>query len=355
MPGEVPWSAAIELRGAGGEPVDLARTLLSHGVADLLPNMIAADGSRLETALTAAGGAWLIELLAGAEGEARLQAPAGAPVPNAAARPALLTQIRHMLRLDEDLSAFYLAAAAEPTLAWVTAGAGRMLRSPTVFEDLVKTICTTNCTWSATVRMVSALVRELGRPAQGAPERHAFPLPEAVAEAGDEFFRDVARAGYRGPYLRTLASQVAEGRLQLEALGDPELADEAVAEQLLGIAGVGPYATAHMMMLGTLPAARARLVDAAEVPAAQRPAARHRQGHPARLRALPPVRRTGLLADAERGLADAGAVAAARALRSSQILTTCAAGARPPPPASGFGPRACRGSSTRARWPSSRP
>ena len=188
MPGEVPWSAAIELRGAGGEPVDLARTLLSHGVADLLPNMIAADGSRLETALTAAGGAWLIELLAGAEGEARLQAPAGAPVPNAAARPALLTQIRHMLRLDEDLSAFYLAAAAEPTLAWVTAGAGRMLRSPTVFEDLVKTICTTNCTWSATVRMVSALVRELGRPAQGAPERHAFPLPEAVAEAGDEFF-----------------------------------------------------------------------------------------------------------------------------------------------------------------------
>jgi 3-methyladenine DNA glycosylase/8-oxoguanine DNA glycosylase len=240
---------AIELRGAGGEPVDLARTLLSHGVADLLPNTIAADGSRLETVLTAAGGAWLIELLGGAEGEARLQAPAGAPAPNAAARSALLTQIRHILRLDEDLSPFYLAAAAEPTLAWVTAGAGRMLRSPTVFEDLVKTICTTNCTWSATVRMVSALVRELGGPAQGVPERHAFPLPEAVAEAGDEFFRDVARAGYRGPYLRTLASEVAEGRLDLEALAAPELADKAVAEQLLGIAGVGPYAMAHMMML----------------------------------------------------------------------------------------------------------
>lgn len=249
MPGGAHWSLAIELRGAGGEPVDLARTLLSHGVADLLPNVIAADGSRLETVLPAAGRAWLIELVDGGEGTARLQLPAGAPAPSTAARPALLTQIRHMLRLDQDLSGFYLAAAIEPTLSWVTAGAGRMLRGPTVFEDLVKTICTTNCGWSATVRMVSALVRELGTPAEGATERHAFPVPEALAEAGDEFFRDVARAGYRGPYLKSLATDVAEGRLQLEALGDPELADQEVAEQLLAIAGVGPYAMAHMMML----------------------------------------------------------------------------------------------------------
>ena len=27
-----------------------------------------------------------------------------------------------------------------------------MIRSPTVFEEVVKTVCTTNCTWSATVR-----------------------------------------------------------------------------------------------------------------------------------------------------------------------------------------------------------
>ena len=90
-----------------------------------------------------------------ARGRGRGRAPA-------AVRPALTAQIRHMLRLDEDLSAFYVVAAADPALAWVVAGAGRMLRSPTVFEDLVKTICTTNCTWSATVRMVSALVGELG-------------------------------------------------------------------------------------------------------------------------------------------------------------------------------------------------
>jgi N-glycosylase/DNA lyase len=124
-----------------------------------------------------------------------------------------------------------------------------MLRSPTVFEDLVKTICTTNCAWSATVRMVSALVAELGTPAVGAVERRSFPSPAAMAATDDAFYRDVARAGYRGPYLRTLATDVAEGRLDPEALDDPALSDEEVAERLLAVAGVGPYAAAHMMML----------------------------------------------------------------------------------------------------------
>jgi N-glycosylase/DNA lyase len=154
-----------------------------------------------------------------------------------------------MLRLDEDLSAFYGAAAQDPALARITSGAGRMLRSPTVFEDVIKTICTTNCTWSATERMVGALVSELGRPAIGALQRRAFPTPTAVAEAPPEFYRDVARAGYRGPYLRSLGAEVAEGRLDLEALAEPELRDDDVAKQLLEIAGVGPYAMAHIMML----------------------------------------------------------------------------------------------------------
>jgi 3-methyladenine DNA glycosylase/8-oxoguanine DNA glycosylase len=241
------WSTPIQLVGAGGEPVDFARTLLSHGVADLPPNEIAPDGTLLSTVLTAGEGAWVVELTADGAGRARLSAPATAPPTGH--RPALAAQIRHMLRLDEDLSAFYLVAAADPALAWVAAGAGRMMRSPTVFEDLVKTICTTNCAWSATVRMVGALVGELGTAAAGARKRRAFPAPATVVDAGDAFFRDVARAGYRGPYLRTVADDVASGRLDLEALRDPALPDEEVADRLLRIAGVGPYAMAHMMML----------------------------------------------------------------------------------------------------------
>ena len=169
MPATNTWSASLKLLGAGGEPVDFARTVLSHGVADLPPNSIARDGSSLQTVLPAGGRVWVVLLAPGRTGHARLSAAAGATAPPASARPALEAQIRHMLRLDEDLSPFYVAAAADPTLAWTVAGAGRMLRSPTVFEDLVKTICTTNCAWSATVRMVSALVGQLGRSAAGRP------------------------------------------------------------------------------------------------------------------------------------------------------------------------------------------
>ena len=109
-----------------------------------------------------------------------------------------------------------------------------MIRSPTVFEEVVKTICTTNCTWSATLRMVSALVEHLGEPGASAdgPFGRAFPTPEAMAKAKVAFYKDVVRAGYRGQYLQSLARSVASGKLDLESLArasTKELPDEEVA------------------------------------------------------------------------------------------------------------------------------
>ena len=162
----------------GGEPVDFARTLLSHGVAELAPNVVAPDGAELTTVLPAAGKAWPVRVVADGPTRALVECPDAAP------SDALVAQIRHMLRLDDDLSAFYARAAEDPELAWAAQGAGGWLRSPTVFEDLVKTICTTNCTWSATLRMVNALVGELG--AKAGDGRRAFPTPDAMAEAPDD-------------------------------------------------------------------------------------------------------------------------------------------------------------------------
>jgi N-glycosylase/DNA lyase len=238
------WSAELELKGAGGEPVDLWRTLASHGVADLPPNVIDEEARTFGTTLALPRNrARTITIRAGRPGYALIEgeriAASDAPVVTEAAR--------HILRLDADLSPFYEAAREDPDLAWVCAGAGRMLRSPTVFEDVVKTICTTNCAWGATVRMTTALVEHLGLKAPDG--RHAFPTPAAMAEADEEFYRDTVRAGYRGAYLRSLAADVAEGSLDLEALNDPELPDDEVAERLLALPGCGPYATAHMMML----------------------------------------------------------------------------------------------------------
>jgi 3-methyladenine DNA glycosylase/8-oxoguanine DNA glycosylase len=241
----MPLSLELELVGAGGEPVDLRRTLASHGVAELLPNRIDESAWTLETTLAVDRRARTVRVLESAPGRARvelLDSRAGA-----GARDRILAGVRHMLRLDEDLSRLYALVAEDEDLAWITRGAGRMLRSPTVFEDVVKTVCTTNTTWSATVRMVSALVQQLG--VEGRHGR-AFPTPAAMAEAPDDFYRDGARAGYRGPYLRAIAGAVADGSLDLEELdGRTDLPDDEVAARLLALPGVGPYAAAHVMML----------------------------------------------------------------------------------------------------------
>jgi 3-methyladenine DNA glycosylase/8-oxoguanine DNA glycosylase len=251
----VTWSAELPLVGAGGEAVDLRRTIASHGVADLPPNRTDEDAVTLETTVRLPRGRPRTVLIA--PGNARnAKVTVLGKAPSSATADALVGQVAHILRLDEDLSDFYARVREDPDLAWAARGAGRLIRSATVFEDVVKTICTTNCTWSATVRMVAALVEHLGEPAPDAPADgpwgRAFPTPEAMADAKESFYKDVVRAGYRGPYLRSLAASVAAGELDLEELSRAprgELPDEEVAARLLALPGVGPYAAAHVMML----------------------------------------------------------------------------------------------------------
>ncbi len=241
--------------GPAGERVDLDRTFLSHGLTSLPPMRVDLPTRAFEVTLPLAGyRPRVVRMYPGNPGYAGV-AVAGPP-PASRESVEVLAGVRHVLRLDEDLSEFYELAAGDPDLAWAAGGAGRLVRSPTVFEEVVKTICTTNCAWSATERMVGALVEHLGERAAGADLvggwNRAFPTPRAMAEAGEEFYRDVARAGYRGRYLRSLVTSVAEGSLDLEALGDAtpeELPDGELERRLLALPGVGPYAAAHVMMM----------------------------------------------------------------------------------------------------------
>ena len=228
----------IPLRGPRGEAIDFARTIVSHGVAELPPNRVDLDARTLETTLPVPRGARTLRITARGR-KLRIETVAG----NLA--PELLKTVRQMFRLDEDLSRFY-ELVRDDELSWCTLGAGRMLRAPTVFEDVVKTICTTNTSWSGTRKMTHALVDNLGVEAPGGGR--TFPTPEAMAEADDRFYREVVRSGYRGPYFRQLATDVAEGTIDLEELRDPNLPDDEAAARLLALPGVGPYAAAHVML-----------------------------------------------------------------------------------------------------------
>ena len=128
--------AELLLRGAGGEPVDFARTIVSHGVAELPPNRVELEARTLETTLPVPRGARTVRISASG-GKVRIDAAAGKI--GVQSRNALAKTVAHMFRLDEDLSGFYTLVGEDGELSWCARGAGRMLRAPTVFEDVVKT------------------------------------------------------------------------------------------------------------------------------------------------------------------------------------------------------------------------
>ena len=160
----------------------------------------------------------------------------------------IIRDVRHILRLDDDLSEFYALVTAEKSLKWIPKiCAGRLLRSPTVYEDLVKTICTTNCSWTMTEKMVTNLVEKLG--AQTKSGKHAFPSAEAMASVSADFYRDEIRAGYRSGYFAELAEKVASGKLNPESWLNSDLPTKELKKQMKAVKGVGDYAAENLLKL----------------------------------------------------------------------------------------------------------
>jgi 3-methyladenine DNA glycosylase/8-oxoguanine DNA glycosylase len=159
-------------------------------------------------------------------------------------------KVEWMLGLRQDFSAFYVLARKEPKLAHVEERAqGRVLRSPTLFEDTVKTILTTNTSWAGTIRMVEALVSQFGTPLPANPAHRAFPTPYQLAAKDQETLRSAAGLGYRAPYVLELARSVVSDTLDLEGFKTAGIPTPQLRKQLLAIKGVGEYAAANLLML----------------------------------------------------------------------------------------------------------
>ena len=155
--------------------------------------------------------------------------------------------VTRCLSFDHDLAPFHDLIRTHPDYGWiVTAGAGRMLVSPTVWEDLAKTLLTTNTTWAMTKSMVARLT-SLG---DAAPDGlHVFPEAQQIAAFDPETLNQQVRAGYRGAYLHELATRIASGELDVEAWRDPALSSVEVYKALKRLKGFGDYAAGAMMRL----------------------------------------------------------------------------------------------------------
>lgn len=162
----------------------------------------------------------------------------------------LTSALTWMLDLDQDFSEFYALAQQESKLVkMVERRAGRVLRSPTLFEDVIRTMLTTNTLWKHTLRMCRELTSRYGAALPSNPELHAFPTPESLAEVNETTLREQCRMGYRAPYVNELAQRVASGGLDLESLKASSLTSPELRKELMSIKGIGGYAAANLLML----------------------------------------------------------------------------------------------------------
>ena len=235
----------MEITFATPREFSFKRTIISHGWCQLLPFKIDDEKWQLTRTLDLKDSD-PVTITIGAT-KRTLVIKTSRRLSQAATRK-VVADVRHMLRLDDNIAEFYLLIASDNDFNWIpTQGAGRLLRSPTVFEDLVKMICTTNCSWALTQKMVTGLVENLGR--QSTNGDRTFPTPEAMALMPLKFYVNEVRAGYRSEYLKLLADRVASGELDVEAWLTSPLPTAELMKEMRGVKGVGPYAAENLLKL----------------------------------------------------------------------------------------------------------
>lgn len=164
---------------------------------------------------------------------------------SAAERAEAKRQIGRMLRLDETAGEIAAFHAVDPR--WAATGRGRLSRSPTLFEDVIKTVTSCNVAWTSTIRMNERLCAVLGRPtATGEP---TFPTPEKLARTRAGTLRGRCRVGYRDGRMIELARLFARGEIEEGWLTDRGRSDAEVFRFLKGLPGIGPYAAGNIMQL----------------------------------------------------------------------------------------------------------
>ncbi|XVE74270.1 hypothetical protein DITRI_Ditri12bG0003500 [Diplodiscus trichospermus] len=200
---------------------------------------------------------------------------------SAADKAAILEQVARMLRIsnkdERDVREFQkLHSSAKEK------GFGRIFRSPSFFEDAVKSILLCNCGWKKTLSMARSLCalqaemadahlkgnsnvknisgKRLKRKNGGSsnselPARQFqyqsspgnFPTSKEVAYLDDKYLSERCNLGYRAGFIVQLAKMVENGELE-ECCDDTTTSYEKFYQKLMKIKGFGPFICSNIMM-----------------------------------------------------------------------------------------------------------
>lgn len=154
---------------------------------------------------------------------------------------AIQSQVKRMLRLsdkdEQDVTYFHkLHPHAEAK------GFGRLFRSPTLFEDVAKSLLLRFCPWKTSLDRAKALCDVQLKKVRMSKRKRAnigdFPSPRELASFREE---ELKKFGYTAGDLIKLAKQVVDGKIKFGS------ADEGYYSKLK-INGAGPFTTNTIMM-----------------------------------------------------------------------------------------------------------
>ncbi len=221
-------------------PFDFEHLVLSHGWAFLAPFEWDEDRRVLRRRFLVEGHGFNVEFSYRGVGDRAMLCCSTGRGADSDIRAALTAAARRMFWLESDFSELWDLCRGSSELGYVSQRrCGGMLRSPTVFEDIIKTICTTNCDWRNTKRMCESLC---------SLQDGAFPDATTLLRMPASTLRSRTSMGYRVRTVRTVARQWANGKLPIE-----EWAREGdysrIRESLGGIWGIGEYSINHILVL----------------------------------------------------------------------------------------------------------
>ncbi|XP_010468777.1 PREDICTED: uncharacterized protein LOC104748896 [Camelina sativa] len=177
----------------------------------------------------------------------------------------ILQQVARMLRLSDkderDMVEFQQVHEAARK-----SGFGRIFRSPSLFEDMVKSILLCNSDWGKTLLMASRLCKLQSKLADGTvrplsvskkrklnpkPWMAAngnFPSAKEIASLDKDVINEHCKLGYRANQIVNLAKKVENGSLNLEKMEKGEMEVDEVVGKLKKLKGFGPFASATVLM-----------------------------------------------------------------------------------------------------------
>ncbi len=229
-----------------GVPADylLRRDLCSYGYFLLWPNRWDAREQVFTRVLDLVGGPVILSITQGRP-EERIKPGTSLRVApdralSRAERLSAGAALTRMLRLDEPAETIRAFHRVDPR--WKKSGRGRLMRSPSLFEDVIKTVTSCNVQWPSTVVMNRRLCEVVGR-------GNAFPSPQRLARTRASTLRARCRTGYRDARIVELSSMFADGAIDPDWYENPATPDEDIREALLELPGIGPYAAANILQL----------------------------------------------------------------------------------------------------------